>query len=206
MKAQLVNSWGFLRTTAVGGLLFLLPFAVVVGLLAYVYHAAVVAYAYIKDWIPLSSVTGIALLFSLAVAAILAACFFAGLVARRAMGRHFSGTIEKQLMKVIPKYGIYKDLLAGKIGGDGNVPSLRPVLVKREGVLLPAFQADQLANGLVVIYLPGAPDAWNGSVVLVAAENVLPLAVRFADLLGVFERLGRDSNSQLGTALARSNR
>ena len=67
---------------------------------------------------------------------------------------------------MFPKYGIYKDLLAGKIGGVEHVPSLCPVLVKKDGVFSLAFQADRLANGVVVAYLQ-PPDAWSGSIALV---------------------------------------
>ena len=77
------------------------------------------------------------------------------------------------------------------------MPSLCPVLVRKDGVFSLAFQADRLANGVVVVYLPGAPDAWSGSIALVTPENVRRLEVSFAEALGICERLGRDSSSLL---------
>ena len=56
-----------------------------------------------------------------------------------------------------------------------------------------AFEADRLANGMVAVYLPGAPDSWIGSVVLVSADRIEPVDIPFSELLGIFERLGRDS-------------
>lgn len=120
---------------------------------------------------------------------------------RRAIGARFSGTIEKQLMKVFPKYGIYKDLLAGKIGGEENVPSLRPVLVTKEGLQYLAFQADQVANGLIVVFFPGSPDTWNGSLALVGPEHVQAIEMPFAEVLGICERLGRDASLHLKAAI-----
>lgn len=186
-----------LKTTALGGVFFLLPIVVVGIVLAYIYRMVATIHERLEPWIPFHSTTGIALLFCLAIVLLLAACFVAGLVARHAIGRHFSRSIERQLITAFPKYGIYKDLLAGKIGGGENVPSLCPVLVKKDGVFSLAFQADRLANGVVVAYLPGAPDAWSGSIALVTPENVRRLEVSFAEALGICERLGRDSSSLL---------
>jgi len=151
----------------------------------------------VKPWIPFDSATGIAVVFCLATLGLLLACFVFGLIAQRAIGRHFTRTIEQQLIKVYPKYAIYKDLLAGKLGGDDNVPSLRPVLVRKEGLLQLAFEADRLASGLVVIYFPGAPDAWTGSLALVEAAQVRPIALPFSKMIGMCERLGRQSSSLL---------
>jgi uncharacterized membrane protein len=191
------NSRGTLRTTALGGVLFLLPIVVIGVLLSYVYRVAAAAYLYVKPWLPFDSVISIANLFCLLTVLLLVACFVAGLFAQRAIGRFLTRTIEQQLIKVYPKYAIYKDLLAGKLGGDENVPSLRPVSVWKEGVVYLAFEADRLANGLVVVYFPGAPDAWYGSIALVAPEHVQPIDVPFDQLLNICERLGRDSSRLL---------
>lgn len=200
MRSRVNKSLNFTKTTAVGGLLFLLPLAVVAVLLAYTYQVVVTVHKYLEPWNPFDSVVGFAVLYSLAILFLLVACFVAGLLARRAIGARFSEKIEKQLMKVFPKYGIFKDLLADKIGGNDNVPSLRPVMVKRDGGRVLAFQADCLANGLIVVYFPGSPDAWSGSIALIAPDEVQSLDVPFDDFLGIFERLGRDSRSCLNAA------
>ena len=179
----------------------MLPIVAVIVLLGYVLKAVVSVHGVLKEWIPFDSATGIALLFSLAVVLILAACFVAGLIAHRAIGTHFSRTMESHLMKIYPKYGIYKDLLAGKFGGTENAPSLSPVLVRKEECLYPAFQADRLASGLIVVYFPGSPDTWNGSLALVGPDRVHPMDVPFAALIDIYERLGRDSSSRLNAAV-----
>ncbi len=198
MREQLNDSLGAARTTALGGLLFLIPIVVIGVALGYVYHMVASGYHHLKPWIPFDSATGIMLVFCLAVIVLLLACFVFGLIARRAIGRHFSGTLERQLIKVYPKYAIYKDMLAGHLGGSDTVPSLHPVQVCRGGLVHLAFESDRLANGLVVVYFPGAPDTWNGSIALVPAEHVRPIDVPFAQFLGICERLGRQSSSLLG--------
>ena len=98
-----------LKTTALGGVFFLLPIVVVGIVLAYIYRMVATIHERLEPWIPFHSTTGIALLFCLAIVLLLAACFVAGLVARHAIGRHFSRSIEQQLITVFPKYGISVD-------------------------------------------------------------------------------------------------
>ncbi|MDB5341601.1 MAG: hypothetical protein JWN70_7220 [Planctomycetaceae bacterium] len=197
MRDQLNDSLGTIKTTALGGLLFLIPIVVNGIALGYVYRTAAGSYHHVRPWVPFDSATGIVVVFCLAIVVVLLACFAFGLIARRAIGRHFSQTIEQQLIKVYPKYAIFKDLLAGHLGGDENVPSLRPVQVWSGGLVHLAFEADRLGSGLVVIYFPGAPDTWNGSIALAPAEHVRPIDVPFNQLLGICERLGRQSSSLL---------
>lgn len=135
MKDKLTKTYKVLRTTAIGGLVFLLPLAVIGWLLGYVYQIVLAVYEPLKDHIPVSSASGVALLFLLAIAILLALCFFCGLAARRAIGRKFSQTIEKQLVMVFPKYAIYKDIVAGNLGGEDLAPTLKPVTVRLDDAI-----------------------------------------------------------------------
>lgn len=193
MKERVTQTFGFLKTTAIGGLLFLLPLGVVVGLLGYVYSAVIVVYEPLKAFLPVSGPIGLSILFLVAVGILLALCFLCGLAARRAIGRRFSQTIEKRLVMVFPKYAIYKDIVAGNLGGDDHAPTLTPVAVQMHDHFRVAFEAGRTAEGLVIVYLPGSPDPWNGAVALVDANQVRPLDVDFGETSAICERLGRDS-------------
>jgi uncharacterized membrane protein len=108
MNPKLKGSLRALKTTALGGVFFLLPIVVVSIVLAYIYRTVVTIHEHLEPWIPFHSTIGIASLFCLTIVLLLAACFVAGLVARHAIGRHLSRSIEQQLITVFPKYGIYK--------------------------------------------------------------------------------------------------
>ncbi|TWU42662.1 DUF502 domain-containing protein [Novipirellula artificiosorum] len=197
MRENITKTVSFLRATAIGGVFFLLPLGVVLGLLGYIYNLVIAVAAPLHDalpsWLPLNTPVGIAFLFSLSVTILVLLCFASGIAARRAIGRRFSQTLEKQLTTVFPKYAIYKDLLAGNLKHDRIGPSLKPVLVSSVDGYRLAFEADRLENGLVVIYAPGAPDTWIGAVTLVPHDRVFPTEIDFNETLGIFERLGRDS-------------
>ncbi len=199
MHEKITKSASWLWATAIGGLFFLLPLVVVLALLGKVYSVVQSMAVPLHEWIPVNTPLGIALLFVLAVVILVFACFAAGMIASRAVGQQFAGALEKQLMTVFPKYAIYRDLLAGNLKHSQEGPSLTPVLVSTvEGYRI-AFEADRLENGLVVVFFPGAPDTWIGSVVLVPHERVFPTELTFNEAVGIFERLGRDSQQQLAT-------
>ena len=79
-------------------------------------------YEPLKEHLPVSSAAGTALLFLIAVGILVVLCFLCGLAARRAIARKFSKTLEKHLVMVFPKYAIYKDIVAGNVGGDALAP------------------------------------------------------------------------------------
>jgi uncharacterized membrane protein len=198
MKERVTKTFGFLRTTAIGGLLFLLPLAVIGGLLGYVYNVVLGIYNPLKAYLPVDSATGTAILFLIAVGILVALCFLCGFLAKRAIARKFSELVEKYLVTAFPKYAIYKDILAGNVGGDAVVPSLKPITIRLDDMTRIGYEAGRTEQGLVIVYLPGSPDPWTGFVALVEPDRVQSLALDFGETSAVCERLGRDSAHLLG--------
>jgi uncharacterized membrane protein len=201
MKKRVTKTFGFLKTTAIGGLIFLLPLAAVVGLLGYIYSLAdwTIVYAEFMGYLPVSGVGGTSLLFLIAVGVLVLLCFLSGLAARRAIARKFSQAVEKHLVMIFPKYAIYKDILAGNIGGDSHSPTLLPVTIQFDDSIRIGYEAGRTEGGLVIVYLPGSPDPWLGSVVLVQPGQIQPLDVDFNETSAICERLGRNSQRLLAS-------
>jgi uncharacterized membrane protein len=198
MKERVTKTFGFLRTTAIGGLIFLLPLAVIGGLLGYVYNVVLGVYKPLKTYLPVDTATGTAILFLIAVGILVALCFLCGFLAKRAIARKFSELVEKYLVMAFPKYAIYKDILAGNVGGDAAMPSLKPITIQLDDMIRIGDEAGRTDRGLVSAYLPGSPDPWTGFVALVEADRVQPLGLNFGETSAVCERLGRSSAHLLG--------
>jgi len=135
--------------------------------------------------------------YMVALGILICICFLAGIAARRALARKFTKTVESQLMMLFPKYAIYKDILAGNIGGETATPSLTPVRVKLQDRTQIGYESGRTEDGLVIVYLPGAPDPWNGSVAMVEPEQISALEVDFNETAAICERLGRESEELL---------
>ncbi len=187
------KSFGFLKTTAIGGLIFLLPL-IVIGILVGEIAPIVLAVANVLSiYIDTTDPAGVALLFALSIAIVVLMCFLAGMIARWSIGQKLSRFMEKNLIILFPRYAIYREQLKGSIGGEHNKPELIPVLVRFDDVTRLAFEAERMEGSLVSIFLPGSPDPWTGKVIFMTPDRVERLDIPFSEALGICERMGRES-------------
>ncbi len=194
------NPLGFLKTTAVGGLLFLLPLIVagaLIGQMVPIVNAIASALAGILPG-TFKTPGGIALLVLLSIVVLLLLCFIAGLIARRSLGRSLSGVFEKKLVMLFPRYAIIKDQMADTLGGKQVQTQMHPVLVRFDDRFRVGFETERdEATGVAAVYLPGSPDPWAGHVALVDIERVQSVPVEFCELAATCEQLGRGSTRLL---------
>lgn len=187
------KSFGFLKTTAIGGLIFLLPL-IVIGILVGQIAPIVLAVANVLSiYIDTTDPAGVALLFALSIVIVVLMCFLAGMIARWSIGQKLSRFMEKNLIILFPRYAIYREQLKGSIGGELNKPELIPVLVRFDDVTRLAFEAERTEGSLVSIFLPGSPDPWTGNVIFMSPDRVERLDIPFSEALGICERMGRES-------------
>ena len=194
----------FLKTTAIGGLLFLLPLIVLGALIGQIVPIVLSVAATLGEVIPVTTPGGIALLLVLAIAIVLLVCFGAGLAARRSFGQRISIWFEKNIVLLFPRYAVLRDQMAGTLGSDETKPKMRPVLVRLDDATRIAFEIERTDEGGVIVYLPGSPDPWSGKVVLLEADRVERLDVEFGEAAAACEQLGRGLAAILSQKLKRS--
>jgi uncharacterized membrane protein len=192
-----------LKTTAIGGLLFLLPLIVLGALIAQVVPVVMSVARGIGAHLPLRGTMGVTILVLLAVAAILLLCFVAGLVARVSFGHRFSKWLEKNIEVLFPRYLIIRERMAETVGGESAPPHLKPVLVTFDDHQRLAFESDRHEK-VVTVFLPASPDPWSGELAFVPSDRVTALDVDFADATAACKRLGRDSLAAVGLGKKRS--
>lgn len=180
----------FLRTTAIGGIFFLLPLTVVGMLLGQVVSIIWTASGAVSGYLPKETPLGYALLFLSGIVILVLLCFLAGIIARRAVGRKFIETTEKYLLMLFPRYAIFKEQLSGNIGGTEFRNTMKPVTfvcIDYERIAMEVERSGQR----VTLFLPGSPDPWSGTVVITTADKVRPIEANFGDAMATFEQLGR---------------
>ncbi len=193
----------FLRTTAIGGVLFLLPLIVVGALIGQVVPVVLSIAEALGDILPdvVKTAGGISLLVLLAIGVLLMLCFAAGVLARVSLSRSVSDAFEKKLVLLFPRYAILKDQMADSIGGDHARPQMKPVLVHWEGVKRIAFETERSDElKIVTVFLPGSPDPWAGNFAVFDADQVKPLNVEFGKAVAICEQLGRGAAKLLASS------
>ncbi|MEN0112024.1 MAG: hypothetical protein AAF805_14990 [Planctomycetota bacterium] len=216
MRRKVEHHLGVIRTTAIGGVVFLLPLVIVGVLLAQagriVVGAVVATQKLLADapawglpgWLSelLSEAWFEALLFAAAAALLALICFVCGVVAKRSLGRWFSQRAERYLMMLFPRYVVFKEQLAGNLGGEAAGGSLRPAAIRFGETTQLGLEVERAGNdgGDVVVYLPNAPDPWTGRVLVVPASDVRPIDTDVGEFLAVFEKLGRGAGEHAEAA------
>ncbi len=184
------------KTIVVGGLIFLVPFAVALLVLGKVYSVAMRLAEPLDGLIPIEAIGGVALANILAIAIILLACFLSGIVASRTWGKRLYGKIDEWLLNLIPRYGFIKSMTES-IGGQLE-STLRPVLVRFDDLSQIGFEVERGPGDLVTVYMPGSPDPWSGSVAQVTSDRVDALGADFATVIQSLRKIGRGSSALMG--------
>ena len=106
----------FVKTTLVGGLLFLIPLVLVVLLVQKALHLAGSGLAPIAHLLPAQSVVGIAVAEVVAVCSLLFVCFIAGLAIRTRAGARLNAQLEKVILQRVPGFTFVKNIAHGLAG------------------------------------------------------------------------------------------
>ena len=186
-----------MKTTILGGILFLAPIAVIAVILGKAYQVSLMVAQPIDQAIPISSFLGVATVNLLAVVLILVVCFVAGLLAKRALFSNRLQRLDGLLIDLIPPYAIFKSILSGASSEENLSSMMTPVLVRLDDYEQIAFEIERQEEQSV-LFLPGSPSAWSGSTIVADAHRVRYLNMPTHQAVGLLRTFGR------GTLAARA--
>jgi uncharacterized membrane protein len=182
-----------IKTTIIGGLIFLVPIIIVVAILGKAYELMIMVAKPLSAWIPLDSIGGVALANILAVLAILLCCLIAGIIAKGATAKGILKSVESKLLFAIPGYTFVKGMTDSLNSSEEAAKAFVPVIAKFDDNAQIGFEIERTEKGNVVVYLPGSPNPWSGSVVYVDADRVELLDMTVPDAINNIRHLGRGS-------------
>ena len=189
----------FVKTTVIGGVLFLLPVAIVLFLLG---HALKIAIPLVKpvvtalDFERLGRFADIGAGTVLAVLLLVLISFTAGMLARTAVGARVSSWFENSLANGLPQYRMVKSMAEGfaHIEGAG---SLKPSLVFIEDGWQIGYTLEPVGDGWVAVFLPAAPTPMSGTLIYLPADRVRPLDISMVEATTLVKRVGIGSAKAL---------
>jgi uncharacterized membrane protein len=185
-----------IRTTLIGGAIFLIPVVFVIYILAKASEiSSGVAHA-IARVAPVDGLAGVLLADALAVLLILAVCYAAGLAARCAFFARHVQRVEALLVEFFPGFTIAKSMASGMAGVDDRASLLRTVLVAFDDHEAIGFEVERTA-ARVIVFLPGAPSAWSGQSVAVPPGRVTALDLPVHKVSKLMRTLGRGAAAAL---------
>lgn len=181
----------FIKTTIIGGLVFMVPVVILVFIVGKAFGIMRTVAAPLKAYIPTGYIGGIAVANLLILLAIVLVCFIAGLIARSAVAKRMYRSLDATLL-AIPGYAFIKGFTDSISNTDETAKSLLPVLVRFDDNAQIAFEVERTGDN-VVVYLPGAPNPWSGSVAYFNIDRVKRLEMTVSQAVRNIQRIGRGS-------------
>lgn len=176
------------RTTALGGVIFLVPFVMVLLIVGKAFTVMRTVAAPVAEASGIDHIGVFAVIDLLAVVLLVGLCWLAGRMAMSRRGHALYEALDEKLLNLFPRYGFVKSM-TGSLAADTEA-ALPVVLVRFDDQSQIAFEVERTAAG-VAVFLPGSPDPWSGAVSLVSPDRVQRLEVDFRTAVKSIRLLGR---------------
>ncbi|MGH8854642.1 MAG: hypothetical protein ACREWI_10230 [Telluria sp.] len=186
----------FVKTTLAGGFLFLVPVVLTVILVGKALQLAGQVLAPVTRLVPVGTVAGIVVLDLLAVTAVVALCFAAGLLVRTDAGRVLGDRLERAVLGRVPGFTLVKSITRGLVGLESG-SEVSVALARIEDAWVLSFVLERHASGLFTVFVPSAPTPAVGSIYYLTEDRLRPLDVPVSAAVACIMRLGVGSRDLL---------
>ena len=113
----------FIKTTLIGGVLFLIPIVVVIVVVQKAFDVMLAVAEPLADDIPIDTIAGVALVNVIAAAVVVLVCFLAGLLSQASYAKSLSGKLDSKLRQSIPAYAMIRGVAANLQDEGGSMTS-----------------------------------------------------------------------------------
>jgi uncharacterized membrane protein len=164
--------FGRLRDLLVDGVFLALPLGAAAFLLHKVIGLLIKLMAPATHLLPNGRWFGIAAVELAAILVLILVLLVLGVFARSSPGRRFTAAIERVVLARIPGYRAIKSI-AADLAGVEEESGMRPALLSMDDNAVLAFVVEESADkAMITVFVPAAPGAATGSVMLVPAARV----------------------------------
>jgi len=188
----------FFTTAVLGGVLVVLPAAVMLFVIVWLAGLVAKAVAPVTDTL----VDGAGMQYFVAVLVTLVGltcgCFLLGLAVRTRLGGWLFALVERNTLKRVPGYSLVKETVAQLIGGSKS-PFSTVALVQVFGndTLVSAFVTDTHADGTCTVFVPTGPNPTSGNIYHLPGRFVHPVDVPVEEAMRSIISCGAGSKALL---------
>jgi len=188
----------FLKTTIVGGIIFLIPVILVVIVFGKALALIQRISKPIANFFPIDSIAEIAVADIIGFLLLAFVCFLAGLLARTSLASKAVQQAEAKFLWHLPGYAFTKGI-TDSLSTTDETSALQPVSCRLDDSWQIGFEVERMLDGRVIVYLPGAPDPWSGSILVIDADRVETLDATMITTIGCLRKLGHGAGQLLKT-------
>lgn len=163
----------FFRTTLLGGLVAVLPIALIFFFFRWIFNLIRKYLEPIVNMLEVNTQIQQVILYIIVIASILAIFFFIGIIIKTRLGRFFNNVLEEKYLIKIPGYKIARDTVMQFFGGNKSFFS-EVVLVDlfNSGTLMTGFITDDHGK-YITVFVPTGPNPTSGNIYHVTKDKVI---------------------------------
>ena len=182
----------FIKTTAVGGLLVIVPIAIILFVLAQLFFAL---YSLAGD---ITTTLGIqiddaVIMVGISLLVLVGLCFLTGLLVQTRLGEYLKDWFYRHIGRRIPMFGALTNITKQFAGVESGQFVPIEIDLYGSGARAMGFLVEELPGDRCAVYVPIAPVATVGNVFIVARDKVTPIEASITDTISVITQWGVDS-------------
>jgi uncharacterized membrane protein len=189
----------FLKHTAFGGLLVLLPILLFILLLMEIVDLVVGLATPIAGLFPAGTFEDPKHPVALALVLLAGASMLIGIAMKSKTAQNFGNWVEDKTINKLPIYRFVKALVSGLIGAEKSA-SFQPALFDAGNDIQEiVYVIEDLGNGTLTALFPYAPTGFAGPVKIVLKDRITPLSASLGDVSLVLNHMGLGAGQLLKT-------
>lgn len=182
----------FIKTTAVGGLLVIVPIAIILSVLGQLFFAL---YSLAGD---VTTTLGIHIddaivMVGIALLVLVGLCFLTGLLVQTRIGAYLKNWFYRHIGRRIPMFGALTNITKRFAGIDSGHFAPIEIDLYGSGARAMGFLVEALPGDRCAVYVPTAPVATVGSIFVVEKSQVTPIEASMTDTISVITQWGVDA-------------
>jgi uncharacterized membrane protein len=180
----------FIKTTIIGGVVVIIPIAIIFVVLADAYQQLITATAPLTEKMPFGPFTN-AILATLIITLIIAIIFFiAGMLLNTFWGKNIHKWVDKNFFQRIPMFSTLQELTERVAGiENSNFPVVEIDLYGTGNKML-GLVVETLPDGRLMVFTPSSPVITVGQLFIVNKDAIKILDASIADTIECISRMG----------------
>ena len=192
------NFTEFVKTTVIGGLVVIVPLAIIVFVVGDTVHTLIEVTKPLTTGFPFGPFVNALLAVLIVVLVIVAICFVAGFLLSTFWGRTAKNWLEKRVLERVPMYSTLRGLTQRFAGmEDADYPVVEADLFGSGSRVLGVL-VDELPDGRKVVYVPSSPMVTLGQLYILSASRVTETELSMAETIGCLSQMGLESRKLYG--------
>jgi uncharacterized membrane protein len=190
----------FIKTTIIGGLVVIVPLAIIVFVVGDTVNSLITATKPLTQDLPFGIFANAIIAVLIVASAITGICFIAGFLLNTFWGTTVKNWLEKNLLERIPMYSTLRGLTQQFAGIEGaDYPVVEADLYGSDSRVLGVL-VDTLPDERHVVYIPSSPVVTVGQLHILPKTRIKRTTLSMAETIGCLSQVGLEANKLYGEA------